>query len=341
MLALAEKFDRSSCVTTSFLADPNGFGDLAQETTGSVTKSFAFRADDRLSGYQSGSTQVAYYYDALDRLVAKSFNQGGSSFTQSFVHLGLENRVLLAKAGDGTVTTYLDGQGAGEHLAEVKNGVFKGYITDHLGSVVNGDAAGSSHSFGLFGEVNTVPTLSISSNPVNFAFAGYDLDLGSQTYLIGVRGYDPVTGRWLSQDPSGLQASVPIREGDDGANNFANSAGNNQPSSSQELKLELHRSVNLYNYAQGNPLLYTDPDGRRPIGAYLNDPWLGVAQILESTGNSNANTGGYLLNYDLNQQDPHVCPKDPGNHKIKPPPTFKPSDPRRNFWNPPGSVNST
>ncbi|MGZ3693640.1 MAG: hypothetical protein ACXVBL_05180, partial [Bdellovibrionota bacterium] len=151
---------------SSFEADPYGFGEVAKETTANQVKNYNYRADGKMTSFQSGSLSVNYLYDGLDRLAAKVINQNGTSYTQSYVHLGDENGFLMGKAGDGSVTTYIDGRGIAEHLGEVKSGVGKGYITDHLSSVLNSPAAGSAKSYGLFGEVNSNISISPTSSPV-------------------------------------------------------------------------------------------------------------------------------------------------------------------------------
>lgn len=100
---------------SSFLADPDGFGDVIRETSGSTVKNYVYRADDRLAGFSDGTNQVVYYYDALGRRVAKVFSGGVGAFTQSYLHLGGEDRILLAKAGNGEISTFIDGQGLDQH----------------------------------------------------------------------------------------------------------------------------------------------------------------------------------------------------------------------------------
>lgn len=209
---------------TNFLAHPDGFGETVQETTGTITKNYSYRADGKISGFTSGAVSVGYHYDGLDRLVAKTINDG-SSYTQSFIHLGDENRVLLGKAGDGSVTTYIDGQGVAERLGEVKNGVGKGYITDHLGSVLNSPVAGAWKSYGLYGELAVNPGISLTSSPMLFGFTGHMVDAESGLIRTEFRQYDAKLGRWLAQEP----------EGEDGPNS--------------------------YWYAKNNPLINIDPDG--------------------------------------------------------------------------------
>ncbi len=232
---------------STFLADPDGFGDVVRETSGASIKNFGYRADGLLNAVQSGTTQVAHYFDALGRRAAKVFDLGGQSFSQSFVYLDRESQVLMAKAGDGTVTTYLDGQELGERLGEVKNGVGKGYVTDHLGSVLNSETAGAARVFGLFGEVGASVSVSPTSSPVSYGYAGYDYDSTSQQYLVGPRTLNPTTGRWSQQD------SVDYGGGE-----------------------------NFYGYGKNSPLKYVDHTGKGPFLAGVCLAGVGVAAVIGS-----------------------------------------------------------
>jgi RHS repeat-associated protein len=218
--------------TTVFVADPNGFGDTVKETSGALVKNYYYRADDLLNAFQSGSTQVADYFDPLKRRVAKVVSLGGTSYTESFLHLGSEDRIIMAKAGDGTISTYLDGQGVDVHLAEVKSGVAKGYVADHLGSILNGDAAGSIHGFGLFGESATL-TPSASQPATEYGFAGRELD-ESGLYYNRARNYSSETGRFLSQDKIGIAAGL-----------------------------------NFYSYAGNSPVNTSDPSGNVRVATWI------------------------------------------------------------------------
>lgn len=197
--------------TSSFTADPSGFGDTISEVSASASKNYAYRADDLLNAAQAGSTQAAYYFDALGRRVAKVVNQGGQSFTQTYAYVGKDNNALLGKAGDGSITTYIDGQAPNDHLGEVKAGVGKGYVTDHLGSVLNGEVAGSGHSFGIFGEVlGTPPALSATSSPVMYGWQGLSYDAESGQWDNKARQYNQNTGTFASQDPIGIAGGLNV-----------------------------------------------------------------------------------------------------------------------------------
>lgn len=219
----------------SYVADPNGFGDTIQETKGGVTKNFFYRADGRISGFQSGNLQVEYYYDALDRLAAKAINDNGNSYTQSFAYVGRDKDLFQAKAGDGSITTYLNGNGPDDHIAQLKDGVYKGYVTDQIGSVLNSEIGGPTHRYELFGGSNGAAPLSVVSDPVSYGYAGGMHNRESKTTKFDWRDLHHETGRWGSMDPIGFEGS----------------------------------DLNYYRYVLNRPIGLVDPDGLFPIGPVI------------------------------------------------------------------------
>lgn len=210
----------------NYQADPDGFGTLTKEVSGPIIKNYSYRTDGRLSAFQSMDIQTAYYYDALGRRVAKAISTPSESFTQTYLHVLEQDRILLAKSGNGTRTLYLDGNGVDQHLGEVKSGQAKGYVTDHLGSVLNSEPAGAQWRFGIFGEPYADPGISASSSAVMYGFTGREYDAESRLNYHRARYYDPNVGRWLSQDPIGIRGGL-----------------------------------NLYAYVENKPLMEVDPLG--------------------------------------------------------------------------------
>jgi RHS repeat-associated protein len=183
-------------------------------------------------------TQTQYSYDALGRRVAKltTFkpNLGRSmgpslGFTQAFSYLVNQDKILLSKAGDGTLNLYLDGHGIDEHLGEVSRNGTHAFLTDHLGSVLNSSISGSFQSYDAYGRtIAGLPLFAtfLPSDPVIYGFAGRQFDIESGKYYNRARMYDPQTGRFMNQDPIGLAGGL-----------------------------------NLYRYAKNNSLRYVDPSG--------------------------------------------------------------------------------
>lgn len=260
---------------SSFDADPDGLGEVVKEVSGQQVKNYTYRADEKIASYSDGSTQASYFYDGLDRIVAKAISKDGTQFTNSFVNLGQENRVLLGKAGDGSITTYIDGKGAAEHLGEVKGGVGKGYITDHLGSVLNSPLTGFGRNYGLFGESISKVSVSPASGPATYGFTGHMVDLESGLNRTEFRQYDPKIGRWLTQEPVGLDGphlyhyahSNPQRFVD--SNGLASAApeggggysGYGSPAQAAEAFSQAFKSMSLQNKVELGANIIRDPNG--------------------------------------------------------------------------------
>ena len=75
--------------------------------------------------------EVDYNFDALGRRVAKKIKTRAAEFTQSYTYLGMENKILLARSGNGNVQLQVDGQGIDDPIAMVrdmnKNSLLKSY----------------------------------------------------------------------------------------------------------------------------------------------------------------------------------------------------------------------
>ena len=141
------------------------------------------------------------------RLVKQEFKYGANQvlvpeFTQDYAYVFDQDKILIGQSGDGARTVYLDGQAPDEHLGEVNATVAKSYITDHLGSVLNTNAAGAPREFGPFGEsFGAKPGFSAISEPVLYGFAGRQLEPETGLYYNRARMYSPALGRFISPDP--------------------------------------------------------------------------------------------------------------------------------------------
>src|SRR5690348_14936133 len=145
------------------------------DSHGNLARRYSYRADGKMTLFESAAldhdgvedhnhfiSRAEYFYDALGRRVAKKMSKFNidhdhwkddpDSFVQSFSYLGEQDKILLGKAGDGATTLYIDGQGIDEHLGQSRAKESKLYLVDHLGSVLNGEAAGERHMYGPFGE---------------------------------------------------------------------------------------------------------------------------------------------------------------------------------------------
>ncbi len=232
---------------TTFTPDSDGFGNVASEKDirSGATKYYTYRADGKLTSfkekvphsiYGNNATvqSVDYIYDPLGRRLVKAINSGQTTFFHSYLYLGDQDKILIGQTAvpgepnNGGYTLYMDGQGIDDHLGAVTSHSVTGYMTDHLGSVLNTGLTNSYHTYGPFGEPLTAHAgLSLSSDPAQYGYAGRSYDLESHKYYNRARMYNSVIGRFMSKDLLGLGGG----------------------------------DLNLYRYVENNSLLYVDPTG--------------------------------------------------------------------------------
>ena len=193
-----------------YFHDGMGLGNLIQRTdkqTGTM-ELYGYYKGGKLRTYKKIETRpirteavsAEYYYDALGRRISKKITNG-NSFTQSFAYLGAQDKILLGKAGNGNITLYLDGQGIDEHMAMISSTGTKTFVTDHLGSVLNTEVAGTPKSYSAWGELLTTgPAISLFSDPAPYAWQGkiYDPEYGS--YFSRNRTYFQEIGKFGQRD---------------------------------------------------------------------------------------------------------------------------------------------
>jgi RHS repeat-associated protein len=236
--------------TAIYGSDDLGLGRRTSVKHGQAAENFEYRPDGLMTrytkteGYGPGlkTTDARYTFDAFGRRVAKSLVINGSSFSQVFRYFGDSSEILLAKAGNGDEYLYMKDQGTGEPYAEIGPTGAKSYVKDHLGSVLNSEAAGGKMAYGSFGELlGATPVLSATTNPYMPSYAGYMYDAESDSYHTEHRAYNPDTGRFLQRDPSGFGGG----------------------------------DTNLYRYAFNSPTSYIDPSGLKTTVIITSDFGIG------------------------------------------------------------------
>ncbi len=83
----------------------------------------------------------------------------------------------------------------------------------------------------------------------NYQYIGQEFNNNTGTYNFNNREYDPVTGRFLQQDPF-------LKDG-----SFSPYFMNNASKEDLNKLLSNPQKLNPYSYANNNPLIYVDPDG--------------------------------------------------------------------------------
>jgi len=172
-----------------------------------------------------GSTTNFFVYDG-GNLIAEVDSTG--TLKKAYVY-GPAGVLAMTTYGASTNTYYMltDHMGTVHAVANEAGAIVESYRYDAWGRIL-----------GIYDGNNQPLTQSAIGN--RFLFHGCEYSWKANIYLNGSRWYDPVTGRFLSKDPSGIV---------------------NGP--------------NEYEYCDSNPVNFIDPDGESAVEAY--DYWTGYA----------------------------------------------------------------
>jgi type VI secretion system secreted protein VgrG len=199
---------------------------------GDVTMRYGYDAVHQLREVtQANGVNARYEYDALGRRVAKHVTAKGRTTTTLFVWDG---DWMIQEITNGKAITYVKHPDHAGPLAKIENGKVYHYVNDHLGTPQElHDASGKivwAAEYSAYGLVRKYLVDEIS-NPIRFAGQYYDAETGLRYNRF--RYYDPLAGRYLTQDPIGLKGGI-----------------------------------NQYAYVKGNPVLRVDPLGLQEADAY-------------------------------------------------------------------------
>jgi RHS repeat-associated protein len=207
-----------------------GANALSHDVNGNMTAfgaiTYAWDVLDRLKTRTGGGLTSTFSYDAQGRRTRIDHE------STKFIYQGL-NAVDMSykKAGGYFRSNYLFGPGIDEPLARVDSTEVTYYSVDGLGSVILlTDGSGTvknKYSYGSWGERQTA----IESLVQPFLYTSresllLDAPVFENLYYYRARSMMPGIGRFISEDPLGLAAGM-----------------------------------NLYRYADGNPVNYSDPFG--------------------------------------------------------------------------------
>lgn len=254
----------TSGVTFHLTSGSVGYGyDYANKLLSATTPvTFSYDADGNMTG---GLTPEGYHfnagYDAENRLISFEYTDNTLNLKKTvygYNGLGFLERVQKYSAGVlgeeilyvrdrtavhqerstiGGVTVVSDytwgnnyGGGIGGLLG-LKRGTFAySYLYDGRGNVASvmdsAQATVAGYAYDPFG----LPLAKSGTLEQSYRFSTKPYDEKTGLYYYGYRHYSPTTGRWMTRDPS-----------------------------------EEAGGLNLYQFANDNPLIYADPDGKNPI----------------------------------------------------------------------------
>ena len=214
---------------TTYTYGPNGELKTKTDATGTTTYTYDAHGNLRRVVPPTPGATIDYVIDGQNRRVGKRL---GGTFTNGWVYDG--PRIVAELDASGAVLSRFY-YGVIGHAPEamVRGGVTYRILTDQLGSprlVVNGTtgAVVQRLDYDAWGKVTA--DSSPGFQPFGFAGGLYDRTLGLVRF--GARDYDPVSGRWTGKDLS----------------RFAG-------------------GLNLYAYANNDPVNFIDVSGRFPLPA--------------------------------------------------------------------------
>ncbi|NGZ04520.1 MAG: hypothetical protein CV090_15875, partial [Nitrospira sp. WS238] len=162
------------------------------------------KVEDFTAGNPTPTATSTYRYDGLGRRIEKVTAIG----TRRYIYDGED--ILLEYDGTNTLQArYTHGPGIDEPIAVTRAGSTFFYHQDGLGSVTDlTDSAGAtakSYAYDAYG--NIVDQTGTVDQP--YTYTGREIDSESGLYYYRARYYDPVTGRFLQEDPIGFDGGDP------------------------------------------------------------------------------------------------------------------------------------
>ena len=202
-----------------------------------VTWTYTYNVENRMVTAQSFTTTAQYYYDPFGRRLSKTVNG-----VTTYFYYADEGLVAEMDASGNVTKTYgwkHDGTWGTDPLFMKSDGEYYYYHNDHLGTPQKlTDADGNtvwSAMYSSFDEAQVIPASTVANN-LRFPGQYYDAETG--LHYNYNRYYDQETGRYLTSDPIGLDSGM-----------------------------------NLYVYANNNPIKLSDPKGLEvPFDDYIPLP---------------------------------------------------------------------
>ncbi len=181
----------------------DGAGNLVGENVAGAATSYIFDGPNRMTDvYPATGSDVTFVYDPDGRRVQKAVGAELTRFVWDGERLLVENdaantpqvEYTQSDAGFGNlVSEYQTGSGSFQHAFDGLGST--GALLDGSGAVADRWA------YSAFGLQETAP----ADEPTRLTFGGqlgYQYDLELDLYYCRNRYYDPVTGRWVNQDPA-------------------------------------------------------------------------------------------------------------------------------------------
>jgi RHS repeat-associated protein len=188
-----------SGTAATFTYDPNG------NMTSDGSKTYTWDAENRLVEVkQGGNMLAAFAYDGEGRRY--STTTGG--VTKTFVNDGMD--VAEARVGAAT-TRHFQGSGLDFQLGDASSvGPSTFIVSDHVGSTwtttLNDGSVSLARDYDPWGRLLS------GSSSAGYAYTGREWEADAQIYYYRARYYAADLGRFVSEDPSGIEGSLNLYE---------------------------------------------------------------------------------------------------------------------------------
>jgi RHS repeat-associated protein len=195
-------------------------GNLTTKTDSLGTWTFAYDEENRVTQVtKPNGPTLNYKYDGLGRRIQRTASTGAD---ERYVYD--DNEVLIDLNSDWSVARkYLSGPGVDHHLRQDTSTDALYFAQDHLNSTqLLTNAAGAVVANLTYDSYASNAAASLT----RYTYTGREFDSDSGLFYYRARWYDPVLGRFISEDPDGLR-----------------------------------RGLNLYAYADNDPVNANDPFG--------------------------------------------------------------------------------
>ena len=195
---------------TAINSDNNQVAAWTHDANGNVTSdgvfTYTWNALGRLLQVERDSTVVAVYaYDSRNRRISKTVGEQTIHY-----HYDLNNHLIAESLADGTPLReylYLDNEPLAMREYQTNPGCYY-FINDHLGTpqqlVTTTGTVVWQAAYLPYGEVQ----VQVNTVTNNLRFPGQYFDVETGLHYNWNRYYDPVTGRYISADPIGLEGGL-------------------------------------------------------------------------------------------------------------------------------------
>jgi RHS repeat-associated protein len=189
--------------SASYAFDANGNTTSKTDSTG--TTNYTWDYENRLTSVTlpgSGGT-VTFKYDPFGRRIYKSSSAG----TSAYAYDG-DNLVEETNSSGAAVARYAETQNVDEPLAMLRSSTTSYFEQDGLGSVTsltdNTGALAQTYTYDSFGNI-----IATSGSLVNsLRYTGREFDTETGLFYYRTRYYDPLAGRFLTEDPTGILGGI-------------------------------------------------------------------------------------------------------------------------------------